>query len=97
VVMQYLVLGVAALWLWDVYKIWHCQSWPSYTMVYEYSKQIYMLIDISLWKKSITVQKSLMNVIKNIYIFKTELTTAKEIIVGSTYNTVFSSKNDGIK
>jgi hypothetical protein len=39
-------------------------------MVYEYSKQIYLLTNISLWKKSITVQKSLMNVIKNIYIFK---------------------------
>jgi hypothetical protein len=38
VVMQYLVLGVAALWLWGVKKIWQCQSWPSYTMVYEYSK-----------------------------------------------------------
>jgi hypothetical protein len=42
---------------------------------------IYLLTNISLWKKSITVQKSLMNVIKNIYIFKTELTTAIEIIL----------------
>ena len=90
-------LGVAALWLWGVYKIWHCQSWPSYTMVYEYSKQIYLLTNISFWKKRITVQKPLMNVIKNICIFKTELTTATEIIIGSTSNTVFSSKNDGIK
>ena len=47
-------------------------------------------------QKSITVQKSLINVIKNIYIFKTELTTAIEIIIGCTSNTVFSSKNDGI-
>jgi hypothetical protein len=45
------------------------------TMVYEYSKQIYLLTNTSLWKKSINVQKSLMNAIKNIYIFKTELTT----------------------
>ena len=66
-------------------------------MVYEYSKQIYLLTNISLWKKSITVQKSPMNVIKNIYIFKTELTTAIEIIIGSNSNTVFSSQNDGIK
>jgi hypothetical protein len=90
-------LGVAALWLWGVYKIWHCQSWPSYTMVYEYFKQIYLLTNISLWKKSITVQKSLMNVMKNIYIFKAELTTAINLIISSTSNTVFSSKNDGIK
>ena len=97
VMMHYLVLGVAVLWLWGVYKTWHCQSWPSYTMVYEYSKQIYLLTNISLWKKSIRVQKSLMNAIKNIYIFKTELTTLIEISIGSTSNTVFSSKNDGIK
>ena len=38
-----------------------------------------------------------MNVIKNIYIFKTELTAAIELIIGSTSNTVFSSMNDGIK
>jgi hypothetical protein len=35
-----------------------------------------------------------MNVIKSIYIFNTELTTAIEIFIGSTSNTVFSSKND---
>jgi hypothetical protein len=90
-------LGSSGLLVWGVYKIWHCQSWPSYTMVYEYSKQIYLLTNISLWKKSITVQKSLMNAIKNIYIFKTELTTLIEISIGSTSNTVFSSKNDDIK
>ena len=90
-------LGDNGLLFWGVYKIWHCQSWPRYTMVYEYSKQIYLLTNISLWKKSITVQKSLMNAIKNIYIFKTELTTLIEIIIGSTSKTVFSPKNDGIK
>jgi hypothetical protein len=63
-------------------------------MVYEYFKQIYLLTNISVWKKSITVQKSLMNVMKNIYIFKAELTTAINLIIGSTSNT---SKNDGIK
>ena len=66
-------------------------------MVYEYFKQIYLPTNISLWKKSITVQKSLMNVMKNIYIFKAELTTAINLIISSTSNTVFSSKNDGIK
>jgi hypothetical protein len=94
---QYLVLRLAALWLWGVYKIWHCQSWPSYTVVYEYSKKIYLLTNISLCKKSITVQKSFMNVIKNIYIFTMDMTTAIWIIISSTSNTVFSSKNDGIK
>jgi hypothetical protein len=90
VMMHYLVLGVAVLWLWGVYKTWHCQSWPSYTMVDEYSKHICLPTNISVWKKGLTVQKSLMNVIKNIYIFKAELTTALEIIIGSTSNTVFS-------
>jgi hypothetical protein len=47
-----------------VYKTWHCQSWPSYTMVDEYSKHIYLPTNISVWKKGLTVQKSLMNVIK---------------------------------
>jgi hypothetical protein len=66
-------------------------------MVYEYSKHIYLPTNISVWKKGLTVQKSLMNVFKNINIFKAELTTAIEIIIGSTSNTVFSSKNDDIK
>ena len=38
-----------------------------------------------------------MNVMKNINIFKAELTTAINLIISSTSNTVFSSKNDGIK
>jgi hypothetical protein len=77
--------------------LWHCQSWSSYIMVYEYPKKIYLLTNISHWTKTLKVLKSPKHVIQNIYIFKVEWTTVIEIIIGSTSNTVFSSKNDGIK
>ena len=97
VVMQCLVLEITAFRLYGVYKIWHCQSWSSYTMVYEYPKTIYLLTNISLWTKTLKVLKSPKHVIQNIYIFKAERTAVIEIIIGSTSNTVFSPKNDDIK